>query len=182
MYSIIEKTGGGGPWAIRANADGKYYVRAHKDASSETASIGCSDNTSYKEKFIHIALTYKQQELKLYVDGKLACSVKGSSNPNWSDEGITQIENDIVMGMMAGGPNGHEYLDAWVSCMRVWPKCLDEGQIDEMVNGDAPVCDNIFKPAALPLALKSSTSWSCSVNILVIMAACMVLAACKHTR
>lgn len=175
-HSIIQKNGGfagGGLWAIRASAGGEFYIHSFKNAAQHT-DVNCSDKTSYKEKFVHIALTYKEKVLRLYVAGKLACVVQGSKHDKWSDEGITKSPQSIIM-----GTDGVNYMDGLVTCMRVWPTYFDEGDIDKVANGDAAACDNIFKVTTpAPLLFKSITAASSSVNLLVIIA-CMVVAACQ---
>eukprot|EP00931_Biecheleriopsis_adriatica_P055420 TRINITY_DN32763_c0_g1_i1.p1 TRINITY_DN32763_c0_g1~~TRINITY_DN32763_c0_g1_i1.p1 ORF type:complete len:1634 (-),score=284.78 TRINITY_DN32763_c0_g1_i1:32-4933(-) len=130
--TVVQKNGGynnAGLWAIRAESDGTFSAHSYKNNHWETQ-ISCNCTTNMSGIWTHLALTYNGEGsfLAFFVNGSKCCTMAAASNSRWSDEGITELSSEVIVGF--GGIA--DYFDGDIHDVRVWDTEATESEVSSL--------------------------------------------------
>ena len=117
-----------------------------------------SISTSHKVKqgvWHHIAVMYKEKNMKLYVDGILLANKSGSAPGN--------SNSPFIIGAIFDSANQDtpsNYFDGWIEELRIWNKSLTEKQLRFLMNQRIAVASNPLRGNLLPVDVPGDLKWS----------------------
>ena len=137
-----------------------YDLRVQNDFVTFRWNATGSITSPYKitsNRWYHVAITYANNEYKLYIDGILMTSKPGSSLPNANNFkallGAMDLNNS--------NPNiAMNYFKGWIDELKIWNVALNEEQIHQMMNQQIKeeiVGNNVVYGEIIPLPIYGLT-------------------------
>ena len=95
----------------------------HVSDGTNNITYSCYSSAINLNEWIHIVCTYKNRELKMYLNGELAKTYSISFDPSFS--GISKIG-------IGAAPNGAEKFTGFINDVKIFSHCLSQKEISEL--------------------------------------------------
>ncbi|WBL21533.1 LamG-like jellyroll fold domain-containing protein [Zunongwangia sp. HRR-M8] len=119
---------------------------------------GNSVSTSHKISegiWHHVAVIYKNGNIKLYVDG-IPLANKDGNLP-------TSVPYPFIIGAVHNSTSPDipsNYFDGWIEELRIWNKSLTEKQLRFLMNQHIAIASNPLRGNAIPIDVPGSLNWN----------------------